>query len=275
MFGLNKSLPKFCEFRNKVAIVTGAAKGIGKASALKLSAAGAKVVLADLSEQECQLVADEIKKQKGESLVVKCDVSKKAEIDNLISQTIKKFGRIDILVNNAGIYPFEPFLEMNESNFQKVIDINLKGYFLVAQACAKEMIKNNLPILGQGKTLSGRGAIVNISSVAMGQVGIGISGLTHYCASKGGVTAMSQAMALELAGFGIRVNCISPGSIDTPGTTSSTMNPEAQEKMLSMIPLKRNGKPEEIANAVLFLASDESSYMTGSTMIVDGGWIAG
>ena len=263
MFGSNKTTKRFCDLTGKVAIITGAAKGMGKAHALVLSEAGAKVVLADISQQEVQLVADEIIKQKGEALAVKCDVSKKAEIDNLVAEALKKFGKIDILVNNAGIYPFEPFLEMPEANFQRVIDINLKGYFLMAQACAKEMVKQK------------SGAIVNISSIAMGQVGVGFAGLTHYCASKGGIVAMAEAMALELAPFGIRVNCIAPGAIDTPGTHTTEMDPKQQEAMLAPIPMKRQGKAEEIANAVLFLASDESSYMTGSTMVVDGGWVAG
>jgi len=263
MFGFNRSVPKFCDLRGKVAIVTGAAKGMGKAHSLKLSSAGAKVVLADISQEECQLVVEEIKKQRGEALAVKCDVSKKSDIDNLVAEALKKFGKIDILVNNAGIFPFEPFLQMPEHNFEKVIDINLKGYFLMAQACAKEMVKQK------------SGAIVNISSIAMGQVGVGFAGLTHYCASKGGITAMSQAMALELAPFGIRVNCIAPGAIDTPGASTTQMDAKAIEAMLAPIPMKRKGKAEEVANAVLFLASDEASYMTGSTMVVDGGWVAG
>lgn len=263
MFGPNKTTPKFCDLKGKVAIITGAAKGMGKAHALKLSGAGAKVVLADISQEECQLVTDEIKKNKGEALAVKCDVSKKAEIDNLVSEALKKFGKIDILVNNAGIFPFEPFLEMSEQNFQKVIDINLKGYFLMAQAAAKEMVKQK------------SGVIVNISSIAMGQVGVGFAGLTHYCASKGGIVAMAEAMALELAPFGIRVNCIAPGAIDTPGASTTKMTDQQRQAMLAPIPMKRQGRAEEIANAVLFLASDESSYMTGSTMVVDGGWVAG
>jgi 3-oxoacyl-[acyl-carrier protein] reductase len=263
MFGPNKTTPKFCDLKGKVAIITGAAKGMGKAHALKLSGAGAKVVLADISQEECQLVTDEIKKNKGEALAVKCDVSKKAEIDNLVSEALKKFGKIDILVNNAGIFPFEPFLEMPEQNFQKVIDINLKGYFLMAQAAAKEMVKQK------------SGVIVNISSIAMGQVGVGFAGLTHYCASKGGIVAMAEAMALELAPFGIRVNCIAPGAIDTPGASTTKMTDQQRQAMLAPIPMKRQGRAEEIANAVLFLASDESSYMTGSTMVVDGGWVAG
>lgn len=263
MFGSNKSSPKFCDLKGKTAIITGAAKGMGKADAIKLALAGAKVVVADLSLQECQLVVDEIKNQKGDAIAVKCDVSQKSDVDNLVVEALKAFGKIDILVNNAGIYPFQPFLEMPEANFMKVIDINLKGYFLMAQACAKQMARQK------------SGSIVNISSIAMGQVGVGFAGLTHYCASKGGITAMSQAMALELAPLGIRVNCIAPGAIDTPGASNSSMTPQQKEAMLAPIPLHRQGKAEEIANAVLFLASDESSYMTGSTMVVDGGWVAG
>ncbi|MEK7562483.1 MAG: SDR family NAD(P)-dependent oxidoreductase [Patescibacteria group bacterium] len=263
MFGLNKSLPKFCDLRGKVAIVTGAAKGMGKADSIKLAQAGAKVALCDIDLIGCQQVVEEIKKMRGEALAVKCDASKKAEVDNVVAETLKKFGKIDILVNNAGIFPFEPFLQMPEVNFEKVIDVNLKGYFLMAQACAKEMAKQK------------SGAIVNISSIAMGQVGVGFAGLTHYCASKGGIVAMSQAMALELAPLGIRVNCIAPGAIDTPGASDVNMDEKVMEAMLAPIPMKRKGNSKEIANAVLFLASDESSYMTGSTVVVDGGWVAG
>lgn len=263
MFGSNKSTPKFCDLKGKVAIVTGAAKGMGKAHSLKLSGAGAKVILCDIDLAGCQQVLEEIKKNRGEAIVVKCDASKKTDVDNAVAETIKAFGKIDILVNNAGIFPFEPFLQMPEANFEKVIDINLKGYFLMAQACAKEMVKQK------------SGSIVNISSIAMGQVGVGFAGLTHYCASKGGIVAMAEAMALELAPFGIRVNCISPGAIETPGASTTQMTDEQRAAMLAPIPLKRQGQPEEVANAVLFLASDASSYMTGSVMVVDGGWVAG
>ncbi len=262
MFGFNKTLPKFCDLRGKVAIVTGAAKGMGKAHSVKLALAGAKVVLTDIDLPGCQQAVEEIKKMRGESIALKCDQSKKQEVDSVIAETLKKFGKIDILVNNAGIFPFEPFLQMPEANFEKVIDINLKGYFLMAQAAAKEMAKQK------------SGSIVNITSIAMGQVGMGFAGLTHYCASKGGIVAMSEAMALELAPMGIRVNCIAPGAIETPGASSVNMDAKALEAMLAPIPMKRKGSSEEVANAVLFLASNESSYMTGSVMIVDGGWCA-
>ena len=260
MFGMNKSLPKFCDLKGKVAIVTGAAKGMGKADSLKLAGAGAKVVLADIDVVGCQLVADEIKKNRGEAIVVKCDISKKADIDGVVAETLKKFGKIDVLVNNAGIYPSEPFLQMSEANFAKVIDVNLKGSFLMAQACAKEMVKQK------------SGSIINIASIAALKA---FPGLSHYCASKGGMVMMSKVMAVELAQFGIRVNVVDPGAIDTPGTHSMEMKAEDKQAMVAGVPMKRWGTSEEIANAVLFLASDESSYMTGSSMVVDGGWVAG
>ncbi len=266
MFGFNKTLPKFCDLRGKVAIITGAAKGMGRAHSLRLSLAGAKVVATDIDLPGCQAVIEEIKKLRGEAIALKCDISKKADVDLVVAETLKKFGKIDVLVNNAGIFPFEPFLQMSEQNFEKVIDINLKGYFLMTQAAAKEMQKN------QPDEKGFRGSIVNISSVA---AIIGFQGLSHYCASKGGINAMSKAMALELAPLGIRINNIDPGSIDTPGTHTTNIDPKVREAMMAKIPMKRNGQAEEIANAVLFLASSESSYMTGSTMVIDGGWVAG
>ena len=193
MFGLNKTLSKFCDLKGKVAIVTGAAKGMGKAHALKLSGAGAKAVLCDIDLAGCQQVVEEIKKSRGEAIAVKCDTSKKSDIDNVVAETLKAFGKIDILVNNAGIFPFEPFLTMPEQNFEKVIDINLKGYFLMAQACAKEMQKNQPNEKGQ------KGSIINIASIA---AIVGFAGLAHYCASKGGIVAMSKAMAQIAASLG-------------------------------------------------------------------------
>jgi len=265
MFGFNRTIPKFCDLRGKVAIITGAKQGMGKAHALKLAAAGAKVVVSDISKEECQLVVDEIKNPptggRGEAIAVKCDISNKVDVDNLIKETLNKFKKIDILVNNAGVFPFKPFLEMTEQDFTKVININLKGYFLCSQAAAKEMAKNSP---------AGKGSIVNIASIAAMQ---GFAGLAHYCASKGGVVAMSKAMALELAPMGIRVNNVDPGAIETPGATGGA-DKQGDQNMVQNVPMKRWGKAEEISNAVLFLASDESSYMTGSTIVVDGGWTA-
>ncbi|MEK9135058.1 MAG: glucose 1-dehydrogenase [Patescibacteria group bacterium] len=248
--------------QNKVAIITGARRGMGKADALLLAKAGAKVVVSDISKDDCEKVVEEIKKAGGEAMAVQCDVSKKKEVDDMVKQVINKWGKIDILINNAGICQFKSFLEMAEEEWDKTLDINLKGYFLCAQAAAKEMAKNK------------SGVIVNIASIAMGQQGVGMPGIVHYCASKGGIAAMTEALAVELAPFGIRVNAIAPGIIDTPMVSGAGLDQKAIEGMLTRVPLRRMGKAEEIANPVLFLASDDSSYMTGATIVVDGGWLA-
>jgi len=251
------------DLKGKVAIVTGARRGMGKSHALKLADAGAKVVVSDISQEECQLVVDEIKENRGEAIAVKCDVTKKGEVENMVKKAVDKWGKVDILVNNAGICQFKPFLELTEEEWDRTLNINLKGYFLCAQAAAKEMAKQK------------SGVIVNIASVAMGQVGIGFLNLAHYCASKGGIVAMTEAMALELAPYNIRVNAISPGVIETPMIDPFKADPKAMEATLAQIPLRRVGKPEEVSNLVLFLASDASSYITGSTVVIDGGWLAG
>ena len=250
------------DLKEKVVIITGARRGMGKADAVLFARQGAKVVLADISQEECQLVADEIIKEGGQALALKCDVSNQAEVVDMVKNAVEKFGRVDILVNNAGICQFKPFLEMSQEEWQKTLDINLKGYFLCAQACAKEMAKQK------------SGVIVNIASVVMGQMGMGMAGLAHYSASKGGIAALTKTLALELAPFNIRINTIAPGAIDTPMASSVKMDPKVLEQTLAMIPLKRMGQAEDIANAVLFLSSDVSSYVTGSILVVDGGWLA-
>jgi len=239
---------------NKVAIVTGAKQGIGKGIALMLAKAGAKVVVADLNMTDCQTVVDEIKKTKGQALAVQCDVSQKKDVEAMISQTVKEFGALDILVNNAGIYPFVPFDKMTEADWDKVIDVNLKGTFLCSQEAAK--------VMNQG------GRIIDISSIASV---VGFAGLVHYCASKGGVNAMIRAMALELAAKKITVNAVAPGAIQTSGA-SGGMNDDVIKQTIAAIPLARMGQPADIAGAVLYLASDLSNYVTGQTIVVDGGW---
>jgi len=251
------------DLKGKVAIITGARRGMGKAHALAFARAGTKVVVSDISLEDCQKVVEEIEREGGEAMAVKCDVSKKEEAEEMVKKTIEKFGKIDILVNNAGICQFKPFLELTEEDWNRTLDINLKGYFLCAQAVAKEMVKQK------------SGVIINIASVAMGQVGVGFPALVHYCASKGGVVAMTEALALELAPYNIRVNAISPGAIETPMIDPLKADPKLIEGVLTRIPMHRVGKPEEVSNLVLFLASDVSSYMTGSNVIIDGGWLAG
>ncbi|MBU1202482.1 SDR family oxidoreductase [Patescibacteria group bacterium] len=240
--------------QNKTAIVTGAKQGIGKGIALMLAKAGANVVVADLDIKECQNVCDEITKLGVKSLAIECDVSKKADIDNMISSTAKEFGGLDILVNNAGIYPFISSDKMTEADWDKVIDINLKGTFLCSQAAAAVMAEG--------------GRIIDISSIASV---VGFAGLVHYCASKGGVNAMVRALALELASKKITVNAVLPGAIQTPGATGA-MDDKVLQQTISAIPMARMGQPEDIAGAVLYLASDLASYVTGQTIVVDGGW---
>jgi len=251
------------DLKNKIAIVTGARRGMGRTHALTLARAGAKVVVSDISLEECENVVKEIKKQRGDALAVKCDVSKREEVEEMIKKTIDKWGKVDILINNAGICQFKPFLDLTEEEWDRTININLKGYFLCAQATAKEMAKQK------------SGVIVNIASVAMGQQGIGFINLVHYCASKGGIAAMTEAMALELAPYNIRVNAIAPGMIDTPMVDTVKQDPKQTEALLAVVPMHRMGKAQEVSNLVLFLASEESSYMTGSTVVIDGGWLAG
>ena len=250
------------DLKNKVVIITGARRGMGRSHALKLAEAGAKVVVADISKEDCQKVADEIQKNKGEAISVKCDVSKKEEVENMVGQAIDKWGKVDVLVNNAGVIKFKPFIELTEEEWDRTLDVNLKGYFLCAQAAAKEMIKKK------------SGIIINIASVEMGQVGNGMPNIVDYCASKGGVVAMTEALTVELAPYNIRVNAISPGAIETPMSEAAKENPQLLEQVLAKIPMRRMGKPEEVSNLVLFLASDESSYINGSTIVIDGGWMA-
>jgi len=235
--------------QNKIAIVTGAARGIGKGIAEKLMQEGAKVVFSDIEGD------DSLVDSYGENAkFIKCDVSKKEDVDNLVKETIEHFGKLDILVNNAGIFPFQNFLEMTEADWDKVISVNLKSVFLCSQAAAK--------------VISDKGRIIDISSIA---AAVGFSGLTHYCASKGGINGMIRALALELADKKITVNAVMPGAIDTPGA-SQVGNEEIDKQTIAMIPLARKGKPDDIAGAVAFLASEEASYITGQAIIVDGGW---
>ncbi|HAJ44495.1 MAG: Short-chain dehydrogenase/reductase SDR [Candidatus Azambacteria bacterium GW2011_GWE1_42_9] len=249
------------DLTGKVALVTGARRGMGKSHALVLARQGAKVAVTDISQEECQLVVDEIKTAGGEAAAFKMDVSSKADVDAVFDAVIKQFGRLDILVNNAGIFAPKPALEITEEDWDKTININLKGEFLCAQRAAKEMAKNNW------------GRIINISSIASGQVGVGIEWGAHYTASKGGIIGMTETLAIELASLGINVNAIAPGAIDAPMLQSGAETEELK-KYTERIPLKRIGKPEEVSAAVIFLASEEASYITGTTIYVDGGWLS-
>ena len=248
--------------KNKTVLITGARRGMGRAHALILAKYGAKVIVTDIDLDECQQVVEEIKKQGGQALALRLDVTQKDEVAQVFQEAVQKFGRIDVLVNNAGIAEFQSFLAMSEEEWDRTLDINLKGQFLCAQAAAIQMKKQ------------GSGAIVNIASVAMGQQGIGFPNIAHYCASKGGIAALTEALAVELAPLNIRVNCIAPGLIDTPMINTVKSDPKTMEGMLGRIPLHRTGRPEEVSELVAFLASDDSSYITGSVVVIDGGWLA-
>lgn len=237
--------------KNKTVIVTGAGRGIGRGIALAFAKEKYNVVVSDINIEDCNKAAKEIGPN---SLAVKCDVSNKAEVENLIKSASEKFKKIDVLVNNAGIFPFVPFDKMTEKDWDKVLDVNLKSIFLTS--------KKVLGSMPEG------GRIINISSIASF---VGFEGLVHYCASKGGMNGMIRALALELAPKKITVNAVAPGAIDTPGATAA-MDERARNQTISLIPLARYGLPADIANAVLFLASEKSDYITGQVIVVDGGW---
>lgn len=246
----------------KVAIITGARRGMGRTHSLLLAQAGARVVVSDIDLKECEQVVEEIKSAGGEAIAVKCDVTDKKDIDQMIKKAIDEFGKVDILVNNAGICQFKPFIDLTDEDWEKTIDINLRGYYWCAKAVVPEMIKQKY------------GRIINIASIAAGQVGVGFSGLTHYCASKGGIVAFTEALSLELAPYNITVNAIAPGAIDTPMVSASKIDPKILEASMARIPLRRMGKPEEISSLVVFLASDEASYITGDLIVADGGYVS-
>ena len=247
---------------DRVAIITGAKQGMGRTHALALAAQGAIVVLTDRRQQDCSELAEDIQSQGGKAISLGMDVSSKAQIDAAFDEVIQRYRRLDILVNNAGIFKPKPALEITEKEWEETLTVNLKGQFLCAQRAAKEMKKHKW------------GRIINISSIASGQVGVGFPGAAHYTASKGGILGMTETLADEWAQYGITVNAIAPGAIDTPMVESAKMPKNALNALLAHIPLHRMGKPEEVSVAVVFLASEEASYVTGSTLYVDGGWLA-
>lgn len=243
------------KLENKVAIVTGSGQGIGKGIALEIAKEGAKVVVSDINQENIDRTVGEVNSLGSEAIGVKADVSNAKDVNELVEKTIEKFGKVDILVNNAGIYPFKPLTEMEEKDWDKVLNVNLKGVFNCTKAVLPEMAKQK------------SGNIINIASIA-GAV-VGYLNLSHYSASKGGILGFTRSAALELAQYKIRVNAIAPGAIETPGT--KILGDETLKQLVQAIPLKRIGQPLDIAKAVVFLASDDSSYITGQMIIVDGG----
>ncbi|NJN94630.1 MAG: 3-oxoacyl-ACP reductase FabG [Anaerolineales bacterium] len=246
--------------QDKVAIVTGAGSGNGRGIALRLAEEGAAVVVADVNESGAHETAALIEAAGGQALVVRADVSRREQIEAMVQATLERFGQVDILVNNAGVESMRPFLELPEAEWDRVMGVNLKGPFLCTQAVAREMAE-----AGRG------GKIVNIASICSA---IALVGEAHYIASKGGLLMLTKAMALDLAPYNINVNAVGPGVIETAMTANSLSSPARVEMFFNHIPLKRIGQPRDIANAVLFLASDEADYVTGTILYVDGGWLA-
>ena len=239
----------------KVAVVTGASRGIGRAVALELAGRGNLVVINyNGSAEKAEEVKKEIEAAGGEAALQQCDVSQYAECEAFIRQVIKDYGRLDILVNNAGITRDGLLMQMKEEDFDRVLEVNLKGAFYCMKLAAKGMMKRRY------------GRIVSISSIS----GVkGNAGQINYCAAKAGIIGMTKSLARELAPRGITVNAIAPGYIESDMT--AVLPDKVKESVLSQVPLGRMGKPEEIAQAAAFLASDRAAYITGQTLLVDGG----
>jgi NAD(P)-dependent dehydrogenase (short-subunit alcohol dehydrogenase family) len=245
---------------NKVAIVTGAARGIGYAVARRFLDDGARVIIADIDDEAGPRAAEDLGAH-GAVRFVECDVGERLDVHNLVAATLEAFGDIDILVNNAGIVSEGEFLELDETVFDKVIKVNLKGMFLAGQAVARHLVDR---VKAGGEP----GAIINMSSV---NAVLAIANQLPYSVSKGGISQLTRAMALALAPYNIRVNAIGPGSIMTELLEKVMDDEEARRRILSRTPLGRIGEPKEIAAIAAFLASDDASYITGQTIYADGG----
>jgi NAD(P)-dependent dehydrogenase (short-subunit alcohol dehydrogenase family) len=246
--------------KGKTAIVTGASRGLGEAIAVSLGEAGANLVLASRDEERLAAVASAIASKGTQLITVKADVLRAEDVQTMTDKAIASFGQIDILVNNAGVNVVKPFVDLTEEEWDRVIDTNLKGYFLCSRAVGREMIKRK------------SGCVINNASV------FGLTGfmnLAPYIASKGGVVQLTKALAVEWARFNIRVNCIAPSYIVTEMAKKDIeANPKILEQNLRKIPLKRAGEPREVGDVVVFLASNAASFVTGETLAIDGGWLA-
>lgn len=246
--------------KNKVAILTGAASGIGKATAKLFAEHGAKVVVADIDEDGGNQTVTDIQGAGNEAIFVKTDVTIQADTEQMVTRTVENYGKVDILFNNAGIAMRLPVAELLEEDWHRCLDVNLTGVFLCAKAAIPAMQKN------------GGGSIINMSSI-YGIVGGDVR--AAYVASKGAVTNLTRGMALDYAQDNIRVNCICPGFVETPLVAGVVKNPEEYQKLANKHPMRRLGQPEEIAYGALYLASDESAFVTGIALPIDGGYTAG
>jgi len=243
---------------DKVALVTGSSQGIGQGVAVRLAQEGAKVVINYHSHPEgAQETLAQVRAAGSDGITIQADLGQTSEIDALIQQSLSKFGRIDILVNNAGLEKPAPFWEVQESDYDLVLHVNLKGVFFTTQAFVKQLMARNAP-----------GRIVNMSSV---HEELPFPHFASYCASKGGLKMLCRNLAIELAPYNITVNNVAPGAIETPINTSLLHDKAKLAALLANIPLRRLGKPADVAGAVVFLASPDADYITGTTLFVDGG----
>ena len=243
--------------KDRVAIVTGGAKGIGEAYSIGLAEEGAKVIIADMDAKGGEKVAESIRKSGGTAHFVRVDVSVRDDAERMVAEAVSKFGTVDILVNNAGILYTAPVLETTEEMWDKLLAVNVKGLFFCAAAAAREMIKHK------------KGKIINISSIAA--IG-GQAGLCAYSSTKGAVLPITRVFALELSSHNIQVNAVLPGTTDTGMAKAAMADPAWTKQILEGIPMKRLGRTRDLLGAVVFFASEDSDYCTGQTLIVDGGY---
>lgn len=256
------SLQEVTCLTGKVAIVTGGAVGIGYGIAYRLAEAGAQVVIASLGEEQTRAASERLCECGYISTWIETDVSDATQVARMVDVALETYGKIDILVNNAGIYPNIPLMELSETDFEKIVDTNLKSVFLTTKAVAAQMMQ------------TGGGTIINITSIDA--IHPSMIGLATYDASKHGVWGFTKNVALELAPHKIRVNAIAPGVIDTPGIRKQSDAKQFEEDLkpiVAKIPMRRMGEADDIGKVALFLASDLSSYMTGSQVVVDGGYL--
>jgi len=251
---------KLFRLDGKVALITGAAGGIGQALCLGLAGAGAKVALADIRQQAVEMAAEKMQRQNSIAAAFSVDLASHESVKRLVQEVIAHFGRIDILVNCAGINRREPILDVTETTFEQIVAVNLRGVYQLSQAVAPHMIRQ------------GGGKIINIGSLTRD---MGLAGVSVYGATKAGVSALTLSMAVEWAKYNIQANCIEPGFMKTELTAALWSDPEKEPWMRGRVAMERPGEPEELIGALLLFAGNASSYVTGQTWCIDGGVTAG